>query len=114
MKNMKWSFKTLMIFILLGIGITAKSQFFDSLIGQVVAYDKDTTQLLTYEIVKGNEHGYFYLEANTGLLYLHKRPTKIVRPTAYVLIVKVTDNGIPPLSSKATCTVLLIPNLKTP
>jgi hypothetical protein len=110
---MKQIFVILFILILVGIGTTVEAQTPDSLIGQVIAYDKDTSQTLTFEIVEGNEEGLFYL-TSSGMLYWHNRPTGLTEPKRWVLTIKVTDNGIPPLSSKAACTVLLTPDLKTP
>jgi hypothetical protein len=81
----------------------------DSLIGQIIASDPDTSQSLTYVITEGNENGIFNLDPVTGLLYWHKKPASIPNPVRYELVVMVTDNGIPPLSSKAKCTVLLHP-----
>lgn len=114
MKNTNWFFKIVIIITILVIGSIAKSQSPDSLIGKIIASDPDTSQTLIYEIVAGNEDNVFYLDKNTGILYWHNKPKGLTQPKAYVLTIKVTDNGIPPLSSKAACTVYLTPNLKTP
>ncbi|MFA5366326.1 MAG: cadherin repeat domain-containing protein [Dehalococcoidia bacterium] len=110
---MKQILAILFVLILAGIGTTVEAQSPDSLIGQVMAYDKDTTQTLTFEIVEGNEEGLFHL-TSSGMLYWRNRPTGLTEPKRWVLTIKVTDNGTPPLSSKAACTVFLTPNLKTP
>jgi hypothetical protein len=110
MKNMNWFFKIVIIFTILVIGSVAKSQSPDSLIGKIVASDPDMGQTLTYQIVSGNENNIFNLNANTGLLYWHNKPVGIITEKKYVLIIKVTDNGIPPLSSQAKCIIQLIPN----
>jgi len=116
---MKKIIKLLIVFTIIMVGETAKSQvsqiqFTDSLIGQIIASDPDVGQTLTYEIVVGNENNIFYVDKNTGILYWHKKPILDNQLKTYVLTIKVTDNGIPPLSSFATCTVNLIPTLKTP
>jgi len=114
MKKKKWFLKTLMLaFIVLCTGNVVKSQTNDSLIGKIAAYDSDTLQTLTYQIVDGNAGNVFFLDENTGLLYWKNKPVGLTKPKAYVLTVKVTDNGTPPLSSKAACTVYYIPKPKT-
>jgi hypothetical protein len=105
---------TCLVFALFGAAsqaqeLTQSAASPDSLIGQIIASDPDTAQSLTYVIMKGNEDGLFNLDPVTGLLYWHKKPASVPNPVRYELVIKVTDNGIPPLSSQAKCTVLLHP-----
>lgn len=110
---MNRSLKILMTIIVLFMGNVVKSQTNDSLIGKIIAYDSDTLQTLTYQIVNGNEENLFFLDENTGLLYWKNKPVGLTQPKAYILTVKVMDNGTPSLSSKAACTVYYVPKLKT-
>lgn len=80
-------------------------------IGIVKASDPNTGQILTYQIIEGNEDNTFYLHPTTGMLYWNKPKWQIV-VKEYILTVKVTDNGIPPLSSSAKVKVQYTKNEK--
>ena len=89
-------------------------------VGRVHAYDPDETQLLRWDIVKGNEQDLFYIESCSGYLMYFKDPNmKVDSKSAdgisaegdlvkkFEIVVKVTDNAEKPLSSYAQITILV-------
>ncbi len=80
-----------------------------TLVGKVVASDPNTGQTLSYTITSGNTNNAFALNQSNGNLTVAN--TSALNGNAFNLIVKVTDNGTPVLSSQATITVnITIPN----
>ncbi len=73
-------------------------------VGTVVASDPDAGQSLTYSIVSGNESITFDINANTGAITV-AGPVDYELTTSYTLVVRVTDNASPALSSTATITI---------
>jgi probable HAF family extracellular repeat protein len=73
-------------------------------IGTVEADDPDAGQELIYSIVSGNKLLAFALDPATGELTV-RNPLAVIRPAAFTLRVRVTDNATPPLSAEATITV---------
>lgn len=79
-----------------------------TVVGAVVAGDLDADQSLTYSIAGGNTGGAFAINPSTGVI-------TVIAPAALnfeviqsvALVVRVTDNGNPALSSQATVTVNL-------
>jgi hypothetical protein len=79
-------------------------------IGQIIASDPNMGQTLTYSITSGNAKGYFILYPSNGNLYFNTSIAEIPEGV-YSLIVRVTDNGVPPLYSEATITVTVTKNI---
>lgn len=78
-----------------------------TIVGTVIATDPDAGQTLTFAITGGSGQGAFAIDAsgvitvaNTGLLDFETVPS-------LTLIVAVTDNGAPPLTSSAIVTIAL-------
>ena len=90
-------------------------------VGRVHAYDPDETQLIRWDIVKGNENDYFYIESCSGYLMYFKDPNmKIGTENSngisvdgdlvkeFQIVIKVTDNHPKnPLSSYAEMKILV-------
>ncbi len=76
----------------------------NDLIGQIIANDEDTGQVLTYTIVEGNENKLFALDALTGELVANTSIPATADQTI-VLTVQVTDNGSTPLSASAQVSI---------
>lgn len=87
-------------------------------VGQVQAYDPDPSQKLTWEIIKGNQMDYFYIESCSGKLMYFKDPNLKLEPNStssadgispegdliknFTIVVRVTDNHpTNPLSADA-------------
>ncbi|XP_061195482.1 cadherin-related tumor suppressor-like [Saccostrea echinata] len=77
-----------------------------SVIFNISAYDADTEKFgkLNYEIILGNLNSIFKIESNTGVVQLATTLDREYKDR-YELIVKVTDNGVPPRSSTVTAVV---------
>lgn len=75
---------------------------------QVQAYDGDfgNNAKINYSILSGNIDDAFDIEHKLGYVYLTKQ-LNFREQTEYYLVVKATDNGIPPLSSTANVHLLV-------
>ncbi|MBN1950892.1 MAG: cadherin domain-containing protein [Bacteroidales bacterium] len=76
-------------------------------IGHVVAHDPDN-DLISYEIISGENMDLFAVDASTGALFFNQIPGDTI-PATYELLIRVTDNGVPELSDDALITVVFIP-----
>jgi hypothetical protein len=74
------------------------------MVGRVVARDADVgmNAELFYEIVSGNEQGYFAIEDSTGVIKTNKPITVDLDGKQFVLDIAVTDSGVPRLRTVAT------------
>ena len=76
-------------------------------VGTVSAYDPDKGQKLKYSIISGNSYTSFKISSSTGVLSVNNAAYIKSRTKKYFsLVIRVTDNGIPPLSAQATVTVI--------
>ena len=71
-------------------------EFSGNYVGNLIAYDSDPNQQLTYTLISGNQSGLFKLDAKTGILTTTKSDLFNFDLTEYNLVVQVTDNGITP------------------
>jgi hypothetical protein len=80
---------------------------------QIVAFDPDNDQNLTYSILSGNENNAFYLNPISGMLTVNNA-SKIdfQNKTEIDLSIQVQDDGEGYLNSSATVTINLIPDIK--
>lgn len=80
-----------------------------TVVGTVAATDANPANpIFTYAIVGGDPNGVFAIDAATGQITVANRDLldyETAKEHAYLLIIRVTDNGSPPLSSEATITV---------
>jgi hypothetical protein len=74
-----------------------------TVIGTVIAGDPNQGQTLSYSITAGNASSCFAINASNGALTVNNSAALAVQ--IYNLTVRVTDNGIPSLSSQATISV---------
>jgi hypothetical protein len=79
-----------------------------TIVGVVIAYDLETDQTLSYRICSGNEGGTFALDAGSGHLTVED-PSLLdyEERTALEFEVAVSDDGDPPLESKANIKVTI-------
>lgn len=78
-----------------------------SYIGRIIASDPDQGQVLSYAITAGNSNNTFYINPTSGDLYLNVDYLDFQNIESFTLTVRVTDNGIPSLSSSAAITIYL-------
>ena len=76
----------------------------NDLIGQVIATDPDSGQILTYSIIQGDEAGMFVINSSTGEVYANT-DINLIPDQSVVLEIEVTDNADKPLSSSAYVTM---------
>jgi hypothetical protein len=79
-----------------------------TVLGQVVASDPDSGQTLAYTILSGNTSGAFYLTSQGVLGVSNSSVLNFEVQSSYILVVRVTDNGNPQLSSQNNITVSVI------
>jgi hypothetical protein len=78
-----------------------------TIVGQVIAQDLDYGQTLSYSIVSGNTNNAFAI-TETGLItVLNQSELNYEATQSYSLVIRVTDNGNPPLSSYGTTTIIV-------
>jgi hypothetical protein len=80
-----------------------------TLVGTVVASDADGGQSISFAISGGNANDAFVIDGSSGQLFVNNSSALDFeeRPTI-PLVVTVSDNGAPPLSSSATILVVLL------
>lgn len=78
-------------------------------IGQVFASDPNAGQSLTFSITQGNNAGLFAIDPSSGTITA-KSPIQTTSEQIYVLMVKVADNDVNPLSANAQVTIHVIGN----
>jgi hypothetical protein len=83
-----------------------------TVIGTVIASDPNQGQSLSYSITGGNTSSCFAINASNGVLTVNNSAALAVQ--IYNLTIRVTDNGVPSLSSQATVSVNVIPANQTP
>ncbi len=76
-----------------------------TVVGQVVATDGNVGQTLTYSIVSGNDLGFFALSSDGEITVADNTNLDYEQHTSVDLVVRVTDNGSPVLSTDATMTI---------
>lgn len=82
-----------------------------SRIGTVAIVDFNATDIATLAIASGNEEGIFSLEPTTGIIRLASAASLLTSGrTPFVLDVRATDNGSPPLSGAANVTIDVVPD----
>jgi VCBS repeat-containing protein len=83
--------------------------------GTVIATDPDQGQSLTFAIISGNTSGAFSINPATGVLSVANSSAinYLINPE-FDLVVNVTDNGIPSLSSSANINVFIVPSNNAP
>ncbi|MBI1348011.1 tandem-95 repeat protein [bacterium] len=87
----------------------------ESVIGQVIATDQNTTDTLTYTITSDNSGGTFVIDPATGVLSLAPGKTfNYETQSEYQLEVTVTDDGLPSQFATATVTVQVTDVNETP
>lgn len=80
-----------------------------TVVGSVTAEDADAGQTLTYAIVGGNELGGFVIDPATGVITVANAGVLNFETTPlFNLLVEVTDNGQPALSTTASITIELL------
>ncbi len=79
-------------------------KFSNDSVGQVFAYDADTSQVLNYSINKGNEMGWFSIDSVTGKLYV-QNDFYTITDLSVELQLLVKDNSANSLSDSAKITV---------
>ncbi|MGC8742442.1 MAG: Ig-like domain-containing protein, partial [Verrucomicrobiia bacterium] len=78
-------------------------------VGIVVASDVDAGQTLTFSIISGNTNGTFTIGASNGKITIANNALLNYEAIqTWQLLVKVTDNGTPSLSSTGTVTIAVI------
>jgi DNA primase len=84
-------------------------------IGNVIAYDPDAGQTMTFSIESGNTNGAFAINASTGVLSIANSSfLNFEISPAFTLVVKVQDNGTGNLSNQASIMVSLTDVNETP
>ncbi|MFH1119554.1 MAG: cadherin domain-containing protein [Bacteroidota bacterium] len=79
-----------------------------TLVGQVVAYDPNAGQTITYSITSGNSSNAFTINSNTGALTVaNSSALNYESIQSFPLIILVQDNGTGNLTASATITVNL-------
>lgn len=70
---------------------------------QIIATDEDEgdNALIWFSIISGNEHGFFNIDRNLGLIKV-ARPLHETNQLEFFLRVKISDSGLPSLSSSVT------------
>jgi hypothetical protein len=90
-----------------------ENSFGGTVVGAVAASDPDGHSL-SYFITGGNDAGLFFINPTTGVISVANNGLNFEADASYELIVQVTDNGTPALSSSATVTVNLNDVNETP
>ncbi|MDD7804778.1 MAG: Ig-like domain-containing protein, partial [Endozoicomonas sp. (ex Botrylloides leachii)] len=75
-----------------------------SIVGAVIAQDRDGQDKLEYSIVAGNEEGKFSINPDNGEITV-EGDLNYESVASYRLTVQVTDDGIPPLSTTGIVTI---------
>ncbi|XP_042319290.1 protocadherin beta-16-like [Sceloporus undulatus] len=85
------------------------------LVTKVVAVDGDSGQnsWLSYELLKATDPGLFYIGAQNGEVKT-RRPLTERDTNKQKLVIAVKDNGVPPQTSTATLSVLLVDGFSDP
>jgi hypothetical protein len=78
-------------------------------VGKIMANDPDADQVLSFEIISGNDDNHFRLDKNTGELYLVSTNIDFLRNSSSVFNVRAEDNGPIAKNSTAYITVSFIP-----
>jgi hypothetical protein len=79
-----------------------------TVVGAVSASDPDQGQTLTYAIVGGTGQAAFTIDAVTGeIVVADSGAVDFEAAPSLTLVVRVTDDGVPPLASEATVTINL-------
>jgi autotransporter-associated beta strand protein len=79
-------------------------------LGRVGVQDLNRSDSHTFELVSGNENHLFDLDPATGVIRLSTDLSQgMLGPTHYDLLVRVSDNGTPPLSATTEVGVDLVP-----
>lgn len=81
----------------------AETVLTNSAVGDLMAFDPDPKQSLTYSIVSGNPEGTFAIDSQ-GILRLSTNLNYETRPS-YALTIQISDNGVPAKSETASVTV---------
>jgi len=75
-------------------------------VGTVQVNNPELSQILTYELLSGNELGAFTLDAVTGQIRVaNPALLNFEAPLTFVLEIQVTDNGVPTLSRTGQVTI---------
>jgi alpha-mannosidase len=81
----------------------------DTLIGQIIAYDTDSGQMLNYSIISGNINSAFKINSLSGELFVdNPLALNYEQQLSFSLTIMVTDNGTNALSSSAIININLI------
>ena len=84
-----------------------------AVVGTVTSSDPDAGQTRTYSIVSGNGNNVFAINAATGVITV-KSASGVKSARTYDLVVRVTDNGSPTLSSTGTVRIYVNSTGKVP
>jgi hypothetical protein len=80
-----------------------------TVVGTVIATDRDANQTLAYRITSGDNGGRFSISASTGLIVVAKNTLDFETVPQFDLNVEVTDNdGLNPMSSSAIVSIRLL------
>ncbi len=79
-----------------------------TVLGQVVATDPNSGQILSYSIISGNTAGAFYLSTQGLLSVVNSSALNFEGQPTFNLVVKVTDNGNPQLSAQNNITISVL------
>ena len=80
--------------------------------GEIVTYihadDNDIGQNahLTYSIVAGNQEDFFLIDSNLGAILVHQS-LQSMETKAFGIVIKVTDNGLPPRTTEAYLNIIV-------
>ncbi len=80
----------------------------DSYVGQIIAYDNDADQILTYSIISGNGTGIFIMDGKTGKLSITTADVFDAEVSNYELQVRIDDNGVQSKNSTAIVKITFI------
>lgn len=79
-----------------------------TLVGTIVANDANANQIKSFAILSGNTSEAFSINASTGAIYVNNTAALDYEITSsFALVIRVTDNGNPPMNSQATITISL-------
>ncbi len=79
-------------------------------VGRIVVSFLDAGETVSFEILSGNEAGAFALDPSTGEITVADSSLLDFEagPTSYVLAVRTTDSGTPPLATDTTITINIV------
>lgn len=83
-------------------------------VGTVEAFDPDIGQSLTFSILSGNTDEAFFIDENTGSIYVLNEDAIDGNIAAFNLTVEVIDNGTNPLGGQASVIIDVIQNNQAP